>query len=99
MHSPRYMAFREGYVSGAWSAFPSMAMTSEKSRMVIMPWCAPITAVVPWLANMCPRRSTGIQQSGSGRALCEVCQEIQPVSSSHTKVSVRVCEACVVGDV
>jgi hypothetical protein len=93
MNAPRYMTIREGYVTGAWFAFPSMAMTSEKSMMVIMPWNDPITAVVPWHANASPRRSAGIQQSGSGRALCEVCQEIQPVSVSHTKVSVRVCEA------
>jgi hypothetical protein len=66
MNEPRYMAIREGYVSGAWFVFPSMVMTSEKSRMVITPCRVPITAVVPWLANMCPRRSTGIQQSGSG---------------------------------
>jgi hypothetical protein len=93
MNAPRYMAIRDGYVNGAWSAFPSMAMTSEKSRMVIMPPRAPITTVVPWHANVRPRRSTGIQQSGSGWMPPGACQEIQPVDSSHTKVLVRVCRA------
>jgi hypothetical protein len=51
MNAPRYMEIREGYVTGAWFAFPSVAMTSEKSRMVIMPRRAPRTIVVPWLAN------------------------------------------------
>jgi hypothetical protein len=93
MNAPRYMAIRECYVTGAWSAFPSMAMTSEKSRMVIMPPRAPRTTVVPWHANAYPRRSTGIQQSGSGRVPPEGFQEIQPLASSHTKVLVRVGEA------
>jgi hypothetical protein len=78
---------------GAWSEFLSMEITSEKFKMVTMPCRAPITTVEPWHANDRPRRSTGIQQSGSGRALCEVCQETQPVSSSHTNGSMRVCEA------
>jgi hypothetical protein len=47
MDAPRYLAIRDGYMKDAWSALPSMAMTSEKSRMVIMPCSAPITAVVP----------------------------------------------------
>jgi hypothetical protein len=93
MNEHRYMAIWEGYVSGAWLAFPSMEMTSEKSKMVIMPPRAPRTTVVPWHANASPRRSTGIQQSGSGRVASEVCQEIHPVGSSHTKVSARKCEA------
>jgi hypothetical protein len=93
MNAPMYMAFREGYVSGAWLALPNVAMTSEKSRLVIMPCRAPITTVVPWHENVRPRRSTGIQQSGSGRLPSGVCQEIQPVGSSHTNVSVRVYEA------
>jgi hypothetical protein len=90
MDAPRYMEIREGYVNGAWSARPSMAMTSEKSMMVITPCRVPITAVVPWLANMCPRRSTGIQHSVSGRVLSEARQAIQPVASSHKKVLARV---------
>jgi hypothetical protein len=93
MNEPRYMAIREGYVDGAWSAFPSMEMTSEKSRMVIMPPRAPRTTVVPWHANVRPRRSIGIQQSGSGEVPSEICQEIHPVTASHTKVLVRVCGA------
>jgi hypothetical protein len=90
MNAPRYIAIREGYVSGAWLALSNLAMTSEKSRMVIMPCSAPTTTVVPWHANVYPRRSTGIQQSGSRRVPSEVCREIQPVAWSHTNVSVRV---------
>jgi hypothetical protein len=99
MNAPRYMAIREGYVTGAWSAVPSTAMTSEKSRMVMIPCAAPITTVVPWHANGRPRRSTGIQQSGSGRVSPDVCHEIQPFASSHARDSGRVCEACVIGEV
>jgi hypothetical protein len=58
-----------------------------------MPFRAPITAVVPWDAKLYPRRSTGTQHSGIGRVPSEICQESQPVSESHTRNSVRVCEA------
>jgi hypothetical protein len=92
MNAPRYIAIQEGDVSGAWLALNNMAMTSEKSRMVIMPRFAPSTTVVPWHANSSPRRSTGIQQSRS-KMPSEVCQEIQPVALSHKNVSVRVCAA------
>jgi hypothetical protein len=90
---PRCIVIQKSYVKGAWTAFASIAMTSEKFRMVTMPLSVPTTAVVPWRANKCPRRSTGIQQSGSGRVLSKICQEIQPVDPFQTRVPVLVCEA------